>query len=456
MAIVTDPTEVSKNKFLPFLQYEKKHQPFRESSSKPDTKVRLIRYASRRDSFIFSYYRHLLSQPYEDRLLEDGLQNVPIAYRKIPISTSSNRGKCNIDFAKDVFDEITTQGDCVVVTLDISKYFEHMDHKRLYRVWCDLLDVTRLPPDHLSVFKAITKYTVVDREAVYKRLGYIGPVTLPDGTVDIGYTQPFKSIPIQLCSPAEFRQKIMGGDKRFPSLSDTNDFPYGIPQGAPLSDLLANAYLLELDLAVQTYVQRRNGRYWRYSDDITLVLPGEETVGRNAKDFVQHEITKFGDKLVIKDRKTSVVKFSPSSDGYLEFKWIDGAQGKNGLEYLGFRFDGSRVFLRDSTLSNFNRKITRRVKQQAYKHVSRFPGKSADWLFRNYDFNKFESRFGRVRDFESLVNKRGWTFWTYAKRAAETFEKRGLSIPKQIKGYRQKIKNVFNEEIDRQLRIRGS
>src|SRR5690242_12304825 len=65
-AIVLNPDRVKTNKFFPFLLYEKQFQPFR-LNGKPK-KTRLIRNASRRDSNIFSYYRYLLSQPYEAEL----------------------------------------------------------------------------------------------------------------------------------------------------------------------------------------------------------------------------------------------------------------------------------------------------------------------------------------------------------------------------------------------------
>src|SRR5260221_14314206 len=74
MTLVSDTEKVAQNSFYPFLKYEKKWQPFRRKGAgpnkkgsfeplpaKPAAKVRTIRYASHRDSAIFSYYRYLLS-----------------------------------------------------------------------------------------------------------------------------------------------------------------------------------------------------------------------------------------------------------------------------------------------------------------------------------------------------------------------------------------------------------
>ncbi|MEO1019143.1 MAG: reverse transcriptase, partial [Pseudomonadota bacterium] len=106
-AIVKDPDRVRANPFFPFLRYNKSWQPFRSGNGPPKRKERPIRYASRRDAYIFGYYRHLLAGPYEQALNELEISDCVIAYRKIPVDAERDRGKCNIHFAKDVFDSVT-------------------------------------------------------------------------------------------------------------------------------------------------------------------------------------------------------------------------------------------------------------------------------------------------------------------------------------------------------------
>ena len=183
--IATDPTRVASRAFFPFLLYNKSWRPFRKTGAPSAKKIRPIRYAARSDSAVFSYYRHLLSQLYESELKCRGIDSCPIAYRKIR-SANRNHGKCNIDFAADAFQMIRSLGKCCVTTLDISSYFECIDHGRLRNVWCELLGVTKLPPDHAAVFKAITKYAVVERDSAYQRIGIIGPKTTADGQQSIG------------------------------------------------------------------------------------------------------------------------------------------------------------------------------------------------------------------------------------------------------------------------------
>ena len=267
---MTDEQRVASNKFYPFFLYHEEWQPYRSANAaKPEKKSRPIRYGARRDAYIFAHYRRKLSVPYEQRLADMGISGCPIAYRQIP-KPGTNGGKCNIDFAKDAFDEVDRLGDCVAVALDIKGYFENLSHSRIKAIWCDLLGVDELPADHYAVFKNITKYRFVDQRSVYRRLGYIGPIQRGKHTIE-GFTVPYRDMPKQLCSPEDFRAKICGGDPTKPSLVQKNVLPHGVPQGAPISDLIANFYLIDFDAKLHQYARERGGKYMRYSDDILLI-----------------------------------------------------------------------------------------------------------------------------------------------------------------------------------------
>lgn len=438
-AIVSDPKRVASNKFYPFFLFHQSWQPYRTADDeKPDLKKRKIRYASRRDAYILTHYRRILAAKYEDRLSELGIGHCPIAYRKIP--KESGGGKCNIDFAKDAFDEIEKQGDCVAVALDIKGYFENLDHGRIKAVWCDLLGVDSLPADHYTVFKNVTRYHIVDQKAVYRRLGFIETVE-EDGFQREKYTVPFKKMPIQLCTPAEFRAKICGGDPSLPSLIKGNvddlgnALNHGVPQGAPISDLIANFYLIDFDLEMNRYATKLGGSYVRYSDDILLILPGGVTEAKTATSFAINEIKKYGAELKIKEDKTCIVRFERTQDGQA-FEHLDGPQGKNGFEYLGFRFDGKRVYVRDSTISRLYRKVALSAKGVARGFASAHPDKDANQIMATFNFSKFSQRFSRVHPDELSPDDYGtWTFYSYLKRASETFGERGAPILPQARNF---------------------
>ena len=119
-------------------------------------KDRPIRFAARLDSCTISYYRHLLAAPYEAVLHAEGLADAVIAYRRIPKATDGG-GQSKIDFALSAAQAILSQRNCCTIALDISSFFEALDHQRLRSVWADLLGVSRLPADHFKVFQAITR-----------------------------------------------------------------------------------------------------------------------------------------------------------------------------------------------------------------------------------------------------------------------------------------------------------
>ena len=426
------------------MRFEEKWQPFRDKKAgKPDKKIRQLRFASRRDAYIYSFYRHILREPYESALASLGLDQNVIAYRKL--ATPEGKGKSNIDFAFDAFNVIRGFGDAAVVTLDISKFFESIDHELLRQKWCALLGVAELPHDHRAVFRAITRYAIVDRDAAYERLGYLTWRAKGSSRIPV-YTTGFKDMPRQLCTNAEFREKICGKGSKFASLIETNKDDFGIPQGSPISDILANVYLIDFDSALKAYVDNIGGVFFRYSDDIVIIIPGGETEAVAARDFAMAEIQKQGAKIVIKKSKTSVLRYYPVPGGQAFMK-LHGEQGANGLEYLGFRYDGRAAYLRDATLSRLYRKVTQSVRAEARALVRRYPGKDQAFIESKFDAPKFMQRYGRVAEFDPSASYDTWTFWTYAQRAIETFGPLGQPIGGQLKNYGQIIRTRMTHEI---------
>lgn len=446
--LVRDPDAVARNSFYPFMRFVEKWQPFRDKQGgKPDKKVRQLRFASRRDAYIYSFYRHILREPYEAALEARGLSANVIAYRKL--ATPEGKGKSNIDFALDAFNVIRDYGDAAVVTLDISKFFESIDHELLRQKWCGLLGESELPHDHAAVFRAITRYAIADRDAAYERLGFLTWQAKGTGRIPV-YSTGFRDMPRQLCSNHEFREKICGKGGAFTSLIETNEDDFGIPQGSPISDMLANLYLIDFDSALKAYVENIGGTFFRYSDDVIIIIPGGDAEAEAARDFAMDEIKKHGAKIVIKASKTSVLRYYPVPGGQAFVK-LHGEQGENGLEYLGFRYDGRAVYLRDSTLSRLYRKVTRSIRAEARALVRRYPGKDQAYIEGKFNAPEFMQRYGRVAEFDPHGGYDTWTFWTYARRAIETFGPLGKPIGGQLKNYGKIVRTRMKHEIGKAL-----
>jgi hypothetical protein len=311
------------------------------------------------------------------------------------------------------------------------------------------LNVKKLPDDHYRIFRTITRYAVVEKQAVYERLGYYGAkMNARSGKIANGYLVPYNKMPKKLCTGHAFRQKIAGGDGS-KSLISVNLKTYGIPQGSPISDLLANLYLLNFDCAVRKILDALGGYYFRYSDDILLIAPGGEKEGKVLADEVRGMIGKFGSELVIKEKKSSIFVFASKGKAQ-DFKVVQGTQGKNGIEYLGFRYDGKKIFIRDSTISNLYRKVASSSRYAAVSLVKRYPGKDIAFLASHFDYEKLIQNFGRVKDFGELGDDyRNWTFWTYARRAAKIYGPLGSPIHRQLSAFRENVKRRAAKELIR-------
>lgn len=446
-ALATDPALVATHTFYPFMLYVDKWKKFGSKGARGKIKERPIRFAARRDAYIYSYYRHVLSEKYEAELQSRGLADCVLAYRRVP-EPGAKGGKCNIHFARDAFANVAVAGNCCAIALDISGFFESLDHGKLKEKWSRILGVKKLPSDHFKVFEAITRYSVVEKKAVYERLGHYGVKKhAKNGAPIMGYTTRFEDMPKQLCTGKRFRE-VVAGEGSQKSIIKVNHKPWGIPQGAPISDLLANLYLLDFDQAIADRVRELGGSYFRYSDDILIVIPGDERAGRAMMQEAIAEISNHGARLTIKAEKSSLFTFEKCGDKQ-RCRLVCGEQGKNGLEYLGFRYNGEAIYIRDATLSSLRRKVARVACAEANAMARRYPTKDVAYLRAKFNYERLIQRFGRVEDFkEKSAECRNWTFWTYAKRAVAVLGDSGSVIYRQLKSHRKLIRDRVNKELE--------
>ncbi|MBX4975175.1 hypothetical protein HJB73_17235 [Rhizobium lentis] len=441
--IANSPTEVAKNPFLPLLLFHEEWAKFRRDGART-RKSRPIRFASRRDAAIFARYRAKLSPLYERQLRKRGIEDVPVAYRRLPKAGGGN--KCNIEIARDIFSFIKQCDGCYVTVVDIKSYFESLEHSRIKAVW-EMLIGRDLPPDHLAVFRAVTKYSVVDIDLLFNRLQMYKKGDGANRTekrkrkIDVLRTSGFK----QICEPTEFRSIVSGKGAGQASLIQNNGFDFGIPQGTPLSDLIANFYLIEFDEEMNSWSKALGGLYRRYSDDIVIILPtGGAPDPMAAKERLQSAIKNYGKQLRIQDKKVAVCEFSSAQTG-LSFAHLYGKASRNGLEYLGFEFDGQ-------TLSNAWRKLKMRAYGDAWRFVKRYRAKGKGWLIANYNRRKIETKLLRDVTFNQDIGYETWTFSKYVNRASKAFIGYKPIFSLQTQRYRRHAKFVIAKSFDKALR----
>jgi len=484
--LVNNPDLVARHPFRPFLYFEQSFTKFRlEKGLAPTKKTRPIRYACRADSYIYSKYRHILYSRYEDLLDKEDLSNSIIAYRNIQKPDGSG-GKCNIDFAKEAFEQILEFRNCIVVTADISSYFDTIDHATLKMRWASLLGVARLPQDHFNVFKSLTRHSHVDYVDLCRELGLFGTKITKHGEVE-GYLKSRKEMDTQICDSRTFRELASRRLAEKNPIIKANLKSYGIPQGAPLSDLLANLYLIEFDKTVSAFCKARGGVYFRYSDDVLLIIPSQKPAEfQEVEDFLRRGIVQAGPKIRIQPKKcASLFYYEVEDEDGLEFEPLSRHLGKkkreksfedgkevynvveydsfrmnNGLEYLGFRFDGKKIYLKDKTLSGFYRKLKRTAWAEAYSHYERHSTLTREDLISRFNFDAYIAKFGKVEKFHEDRDDdkppfKKWTFHTYIIRSVKILGELGDRIPNQVKRYEKKAKTDVYRKINRVYNMRN-
>ncbi|MFO7821002.1 MAG: antiviral reverse transcriptase Drt2 [Lentisphaeria bacterium] len=324
--IVESPKAVARHAFYPLINYQIVSKKVRRTRDGKELeykeKTRDISYAAHADSHIYSYYSAILNEKYEQLLQTNEISGCVLAFRSLGLS--------NIEFAASAFEEIARRKQCAAVALDVSGFFDNLDHEMLKLEWCRLLDVARLPEDHFNVFRSLTKFSKVNREKLYD-------------TFNISPSNP-KHERNRVCKPDEFRTLV-----RDAGLIQTNKKKCGIPQGSPISAILSNIYMVNFDLRMNEYAKSVDGVYLRYCDDILLIVPIEERdkcAGVAAKSISNL-------KLRLNTEKTVRITFTRDS-GVL--------RSKKPLQYLGFTFDGQQILIRSAAFSRYSNHMKRGVR----------------------------------------------------------------------------------------------
>ena len=328
---VEDEHYVSHHAFYPFIHYKQVMHKFPkkfvgnsaiEMRDKP--KERDIMYSAHVDRYIYEYYAYKLNMIYNRYLQEHGLGKCAIAYR-------TNLHKNNIHFAKEAFDRIRSQKDCLVVIGDFTKYFDKIDHAYLKQSLCNLLSVATLPDDHYAIFRSITKYAWMELSEIrkYKNLK----------------RKEFNNLD-RIFTPDEFRSF-----KKEHLHKNLNNF--GIPQGSAISAVYSNIYLTDFDLQMNNLCRNYNGFYRRYCDDFIVVLPYNADLNQHYIDAI-FQIKNRVKNLELEPQKTQLLHYNEGTiTSVNECYLTDVPNGNNLISYLGFTFDGSQVRIRSKTIAKY-------------------------------------------------------------------------------------------------------
>lgn len=453
------------------------HKLLIDGKLKRSEKPRPLHYSTHIDSLIFGYYSEIITELFEAELKKsnDGLEDCIIAYRRIPLTVNSKgekKGKSTIHFANEVFEEIKMRAgrydDCAVLMFDIKSFFSQINHEKLKEAWCKLLNVDRLPEDHFNVFKACTKFSYILLDDLRISFNIKKKKTGFDEK-KLSQIRRTRGVECFFESIKEFREAINNKTiKLYKHPFVKFNQPVGIPQGLPISSILANLYLLEFDKSILKEIEKYNGFYRRYSDDILIICrPGETEYFES---FVKREIAK---QLVeISDEKTEKFlfrkfTFSLKKNRLTSIKILkDRCKIGVPLTYLGFEFYGYKKLIKSANLAKFYRRMIYEVKKKAKRalalssrnltHPVIFKSRLKK-LYKNRNLSLSDIYIKRKRiirdDFgnfkyssKKIKQRYNSNYFSYVNRASEIME--DSSIRKQLRNH----KNIFYSAINKHLK----
>jgi len=414
----------------------------REENYCLDTKVRPISFASHLDRYIYSFYSFCLNEKYQTYIKDKEFDACVFAYR------NDLDEKCNIQFAKEVFDYIKKTGECTAIALDVKGYFDSIDHQILKEKWCKILGVPdkELPLDQYNIFCSLTRYSYVNNVSILKHYN----INLEEYKENI---KPFPTL-TDLIPGFKFKNKfseireknLIAKNNTHEVLKDSFKRYYGIPQGSPMSALLSNIYLVDFDREIYELSQNEKFFYRRYCDDLIVIVPNDKVkyyhdlIGKKIKDY----------KLKIQGKKTEIIKFAKDKTGKLrgfnqiKLNHINGfneglteEQCYKSLQYLGFEFNGHKTYIRGSSLSRFFRKMHKRIIKTVSMYYS--PNATGNKIFKKQIFERY-----------SHLGKRN--FLSYAINASKKFyfnnrgeKKLGMDAPEIKKQISRHVDILFAE-----------
>ncbi|WP_207494514.1 reverse transcriptase domain-containing protein [Aridibaculum aurantiacum] len=475
---VSDKQKVASHAFLPFIHRSSKVRKFRREQCHdgtrsqlrvPDKKIRELYYCSHLDALVYGYYSALISKEYETKLRCLRLEDCITAYRHIPVESGNprSRNKCNVDFANDVFNYIknSPSNHLVAITFDIRSFFDELDHKILKQAWKHVINSgPNLPPDHYNVFQNITKFSYIEEREIFKEfqneiiVERNPSIRKPKRIARRQFLRNQRAVSFCYNSKFNLERLRSGGYVKSNKRVKCEQGKFhmrekGIPQGSPISSLLANIYMLEFDTDANIFLRNRKGIYRRYSDDMVVICPPE--YADEVCEFFGNKIEEY--KLTIQEKKTQLFHFYRNCGSRLYCKEENLNTGKfnsnSNFQYLGFQFDGFHTYLKSSSIASYYRKMKRSIRRRKYyaifnKTIHR--GK----LFKGSLFKRFThigahrrriyKRHPKIKSKFIITEKFDWgNYLSYAYMAAKVIPDN--KIRKQLRRHWTKFHALLND-----------
>ena len=77
-------------------------------------------------------------------------------------------GKCNIHFAKEVFEFIVSCGSAYIFVGDFSKFFDNLEHRYLKEKIKNVVGTNSLDEADYAIFKNLTRFSYIEADDIEK------------------------------------------------------------------------------------------------------------------------------------------------------------------------------------------------------------------------------------------------------------------------------------------------
>ena len=181
----------------------------------------------------------------------------------------------------------------------------------------------------------------------------------------------------------------------------------GVPQGGPLSPLLANIMLDPLDKELE----KRRHKFARYADDFTILVKSQragERVLRSISRYLENHL-----KLVVNTTKSHVVK-------------------TNECKFLGFTFQGGRIHWHPKTLQRFKQQVRRLTNRNWGVSMTYQLFKLSQYLRGWINYFGIASGYQRCVDLDHWIRRRVrmayWRQWRKPRTKVRSLMRLGVHV----------------------------
>ncbi len=181
----------------------------------------------------------------------------------------------------------------------------------------------------------------------------------------------------------------------------------GVPQGGPLSPLLANILLDDLDKELE----KRGHRFVRYADDFVILVKSQSAAER-VKASIQRVLERKL-KLKINEKKSQV---APTDN----------------IDFLGFTFKGTKIRWSDKAFREFKRRVKRLTGRSWFVTMSYRYKKLAEYIRGWMNYFGISEYYRPIPEIDQWLRRRlrmcYWKQWRYARTKVRNLRKLGTSL----------------------------